>query len=157
MVKNPRANAGNAGDVDLIPGSGMAIHSSLSAQETPWTEKPGRLQSMGSQKAEHDLAAEHMLRPVTPNRDLPWLSMVLALPKMGEKRFKNQSISNLLMGTSGVIYVVDILPCREESNLTIPTLPSTTSLFPLPSGSKNLSFCTAPQSSSTSKIGCSPT
>ena len=31
MVKNPRANAGNAGDVDLIPGSGMAIHSSLSA------------------------------------------------------------------------------------------------------------------------------
>ena len=28
----------------------MAIHSSILAWEIPWTEKPGRLQSMGSQK-----------------------------------------------------------------------------------------------------------
>ena len=28
----------------------MAIHSSTIAWKTPWTEKPGRLQSMGSQR-----------------------------------------------------------------------------------------------------------
>ena len=29
----------------------MATHSSVLAWEIPWTEKPGRLQSMGSQKS----------------------------------------------------------------------------------------------------------
>ena len=28
---------------------GMAIHSSILAWRSPWTEEPGRLQSMGSQ------------------------------------------------------------------------------------------------------------
>ena len=28
---------------------GMAIHSSIFARRIPWTEEPGRLQSMGSQ------------------------------------------------------------------------------------------------------------
>ena len=32
----------------------MAIHSSTIARKIPWTEKPGRLQSMGSQRVEHD-------------------------------------------------------------------------------------------------------
>ena len=32
----------------------MAIHSSTIAWRIPWTEKPGRLQSMGSQKVRHD-------------------------------------------------------------------------------------------------------
>ena len=31
----------------------MAIHSSTIAWETPWTEKPGRLQSMGPQSVGH--------------------------------------------------------------------------------------------------------
>ena len=51
-VKNPPANAG---DASSIPGSGilekeMATHSCILAQEIPWTEEPGRLQSMGSQR-----------------------------------------------------------------------------------------------------------
>ena len=29
----------------------MATHSNILAQEIPWTEEPGRLQSMGSQKS----------------------------------------------------------------------------------------------------------
>ena len=29
----------------------MAIHSSILAWETPWTEEPGRLQSVGLQKS----------------------------------------------------------------------------------------------------------
>ena len=32
----------------------MATHSSTLAWKIPWTEKPGRLQSMGSQRAGHD-------------------------------------------------------------------------------------------------------
>jgi len=32
----------------------MAIHSSTVAWEIPWTEEPGRLQSMGSQRVGHD-------------------------------------------------------------------------------------------------------
>ena len=35
---------------------GMATHSSVLAWEIPWTEEPGRLQSMGSQRVRHDLA-----------------------------------------------------------------------------------------------------
>ena len=32
----------------------MAIHSRTIAWKIPWTEKPGRLQSMGSQRVGHD-------------------------------------------------------------------------------------------------------
>ena len=32
----------------------MAIHSSTLAWKFPWTEEPGRLQSMGSQRVGHD-------------------------------------------------------------------------------------------------------
>ena len=34
----------------------MAIHSSILAWEIPWTEEPGELQSMGSQRIRHDWA-----------------------------------------------------------------------------------------------------
>ena len=33
---------------------GMATHSSILAWEIPWTEEPGRLLSMGSQRVRHD-------------------------------------------------------------------------------------------------------
>ena len=32
----------------------MATHSSFLAWEIPWTEEPGRLQSLGSQRVRHD-------------------------------------------------------------------------------------------------------
>ena len=32
----------------------MATHSSILAWEIPWTEEPGRVQSVGLQRAEHD-------------------------------------------------------------------------------------------------------
>ena len=65
-VKNLSAHAGDTGDVGLIPGSGrspaqedpleegMATHFSILAWRIPWTEKPGGLQSMGSQRIERD-------------------------------------------------------------------------------------------------------
>ena len=36
---------------------GMATHSSVLAWRIPWTEEPGRLLSMGSQRVRHDLVA----------------------------------------------------------------------------------------------------
>ena len=33
---------------------GMAVHSSILAWRIPWTEKPRRLQSVGSQRVRHD-------------------------------------------------------------------------------------------------------
>ena len=61
MVKNPPANAGDVGDSGSIPGSGrspgeeiLATHSSILAWRIPWTEEPGRLQSMRSQRVRHD-------------------------------------------------------------------------------------------------------
>ena len=33
---------------------GMAMHSSILAWRISWTEKPGRVQSMGSQRVGHD-------------------------------------------------------------------------------------------------------
>ena len=32
----------------------MATHPSILAWKMPWTEKPGRIQSMGSQRVRHD-------------------------------------------------------------------------------------------------------
>ena len=32
----------------------MATHSNILAWRIPWTEEPGRVQSMGSQRVEHD-------------------------------------------------------------------------------------------------------
>ena len=40
------------------PEEGMATHSSILACRIPWTEEPGGLQSMGSQRVGHNLATE---------------------------------------------------------------------------------------------------
>ena len=61
VVKNLPTNAGDSqeiqvrslGQEDLLEYE-MATHSSILAWRIPWTEEPGRLQSMGSQRVEHD-------------------------------------------------------------------------------------------------------
>ena len=59
MVKILPANAGDAGDAGSKLGQedpleeGMAIHSSILAWRISWTEEPGGLQSMGSQRVGH--------------------------------------------------------------------------------------------------------
>ena len=40
----------------------MATHSSILAWEIPWTEKPGKLQFMGSQRVGHDLPTKQQTR-----------------------------------------------------------------------------------------------
>ena len=37
----------------------MATHSSTLAWKIPWTEEPGKLKSMGSQRVKHDRATEN--------------------------------------------------------------------------------------------------
>ena len=60
MIKNLPASAGDIRDTGLIlelgrsPGRGMATHSSILAWRIPWTEEPGRLQSIESQRVRHD-------------------------------------------------------------------------------------------------------
>ena len=45
----------------------MAIHFSTIAWKIPWTEEPGRLQSMGLQRVRHDWATSlHQIRISTP-------------------------------------------------------------------------------------------
>ena len=41
----------------------MVTDSSIVIWKIPWTEEPGRLQSMGSQRVEHDLATKEQQRP----------------------------------------------------------------------------------------------
>ena len=59
-----KESACNAGDLCTIPGLGkspekeLATHSRTLACRIPWTEKPGGLQSMGSQRVGHDKATK---------------------------------------------------------------------------------------------------
>ena len=39
-------------------GEEMATHSSVLAWDIPWTQEPGGLQAMGSQRVGHDLATK---------------------------------------------------------------------------------------------------
>jgi len=55
-----KESACNAGDMGLIPGSGRSPGGGngnplqYSCLEIPWTEEPGELQSIGSQRFRHD-------------------------------------------------------------------------------------------------------
>ena len=55
VVENPPANAPLGGEDPLE--EGMANHSSIPAWRIPWTEEPGRLQSMGL-RVGHDLVTK---------------------------------------------------------------------------------------------------
>ena len=68
MVKKKKNLPANAGyKRDKAPSLGqedsleekMAIHSSTLAWRIPWTEEPGGLQPMGSQRVGHDLVTGH--------------------------------------------------------------------------------------------------
>ena len=62
VVKNPPAMqetwVWSLGWEDLLE-EGMATHSSILAWRIPWTEEPGRLESMGLQTVRHDWATKH--------------------------------------------------------------------------------------------------
>ena len=70
MVRNPPAMqetwVRSLGWEDPL-GEGMATHCSVLAWRIPWTEEPGGLQSMESQRVRYTWATEHAM---------PWLSLV---------------------------------------------------------------------------------
>ena len=60
VAENPPPNAGDVRDLGSITGwedpleEGMATHCSILAWRIPWTEEPGRIQSIGSHRVRHD-------------------------------------------------------------------------------------------------------
>ena len=61
MVKNPPANAGDAGSIPRLGRvleKETATHSSILAWEIPWTEEAGGLQSIGLQRVRHNLVTQ---------------------------------------------------------------------------------------------------
>ena len=62
MVKNRQPMQRDTRNVDLIPGSrrlSRGGNDNPLAWRIPWIEKPGRLQSIGSQRVGYDLACTH--------------------------------------------------------------------------------------------------
>ena len=59
---------------------GMAAHSSILAWGIPWTEEPGRLQPVGSQRVRHDLATEQAsMFPMLAAMSAPFLAQTFIL------------------------------------------------------------------------------
>ena len=75
-VKNPPHNEGDAG---LIPDQEdplekeMATHSSILTWKVPWTEEPGRLQSVGLQRVRHSLET----KPPPPHINMHTLNLYI--------------------------------------------------------------------------------
>ena len=65
VVENPRSNERDVRDEGLIPGLGRSPGegngnpSSILEWKIPWTEEPGRLQSVESQRVTPNVATEH--------------------------------------------------------------------------------------------------
>ena len=55
MQEMQETQIGSLGQEDPLE-EGVATHSSILAQRIPWTEEPGGLQSMGSQRVGHNLS-----------------------------------------------------------------------------------------------------
>ena len=80
----------------------MAIHSSILVWRIPWTEEPGGLQSMGSQRVRQDLMTEHTHRYISLSRNIKNISTrdyFIYIPKLYIfKWLQTLSFSNLLLG-----------------------------------------------------------
>ena len=73
----------------------MAPHSSTLAWKIPWTEEPGRLQSMGSQRVRYDLATSLSLFTFM-NRRRKWQPTPVSLP--GESQGRGSLVGCRLWG-----------------------------------------------------------
>ena len=72
----------------------MATHSSTLAWKIPWTEEPGRLQSMGSQRVRHDWATSLVMNGSWKYTPFLWVSsplpFLLALERYRKGRVKTK-------------------------------------------------------------------
>ena len=76
VVKNPSDSARDGhwslGWEDPLE-KGLATHSTVLAWRIPWTEEPGRLQSVGLQRVRHTWASLHYFRG-----DAEWISLSIS-------------------------------------------------------------------------------
>ena len=72
MVKTLPANAGNTGSIPRLGTleKEMATQSSILAWKVPWTEEPGRLQSMGSQRVRLDLVTKQQQKILSKKKKI---------------------------------------------------------------------------------------
>ena len=76
----------------------MATHSSILAWRIPWTEGPGGLQSMGSQRVRHDWATNTKLKPFCQNITNQFLTMCKCNKSHKNKNtFEQQSYKNTVL------------------------------------------------------------
>ena len=76
----------------------MAPHSSTLAWKTPWTEEPGRLQSMGSLRVGHDWATEQNW---TELKKIPWTEEPGRLQSIGLLRVRHNWATSLSLSCIG--------------------------------------------------------
>ena len=69
LVKKSSWNMGDLGLKDPV-GKGVATYFSIVARRIPWTEEPGRLQSMGSQRVRHGWTSKHSTEYIMQNAGL---------------------------------------------------------------------------------------
>ena len=72
--REPACNAGGAGSIPGLgrhPGEGNGNLPQCSCREIPWTEEPGGLQSMGSQRGGHNRASERHRHPADSAQPRP--------------------------------------------------------------------------------------
>ena len=122
-----------------------ATHSSILAWKTPWTEEPGRLQSMGSQNhqiqlsnlahryycphfrdveteaysptAGHDRGKVQAQVCLTPECPLPWHAVIYAAPRKGDHPYRSGNKGGCLASYVwvGLWRINEILSFRAEA------------------------------------------
>ena len=70
--------------LEMLPEKAVAPHSSTLAWKIPWTEEPGRLQSMWSRRIRHDWATSLSLSCIGEGNGNPLQCSCLANPRDGE-------------------------------------------------------------------------
>ena len=90
----------------------MATHSSILAWRTPWTEEPGELQSIGSQRVGHDwgdLACKH-----SRTKSKPLLRYILANTRIRASKFCHWSVNYLLREWGREVQSFPIFPASDQ-------------------------------------------
>ena len=78
----------------------MATHSSILAWRIPWTEEPGRLQSMGSQRVRHDWMAS---LPTVESDTTEWLHFLRVRTQATVQREDRLALRSFALGPSSAV------------------------------------------------------
>ena len=82
----------------------MATHASILAWEIPWTEEPGGLQSMRSQRVEYDLAKKQQqyiltIAKITLQEDRIWVYLTQYLAILEEMNIYEEKLLDQILTT----------------------------------------------------------